>query len=61
MMSAKAHAALQERDFVTPDDIQRVAYPVLNHRVVLTPEREMEGYAARDVIEQLVKRVEVPR
>ena len=61
MMSAKAHAALQERDFVTPDDIQHVAYPVLNHRVVLTPEREMEGYAARDVIEQLVKRVEVPR
>ena len=61
MMSAKGHAALRGRDFVTPDDIQYVAYPVLNHRVVLTPEREMEGFSARDVIAQLVKRVEVPR
>ena len=61
MMGSKAHAALRGRDFVTPDDIQYVAYPVLNHRVVLTPEREMEGLSAREVIGQLVARVEVPR
>ena len=61
LMGSKAHAALRGRDFVTPDDIQYVAYPVLNHRVVLTPEREMEGFSAREVIAQLVASVEVPR
>ncbi|MBR9920111.1 MAG: MoxR family ATPase [Bacteroidetes bacterium] len=61
MKSSKAMAALDGRDFVTPDDIQRVAYPVLNHRIMLTPEREMEGYETRDVIETIVKNIEVPR
>ena len=54
-------AALQGRDFVTPDDIQRVAYPVLNHRIIMTPEREMEGYEAKDVIQDIVHGIEVPR
>ena len=58
---SKAIAALDGRDYVTPDDIQYVAYPVLNHRVILTPEREMEGYSGRDVIEGIVKDIEVPR
>ncbi len=58
---AKAVAAIQGRDFVTPDDIQYVAYPVLNHRIILTPEREMEGYATRDVIEDIIKKIGVPR
>ena len=49
------------RDFVTPDDIQRVAYPVLNHRVILTPEREMEGYDSKTVINDIIKKIEVPR
>lgn len=58
---SKAYAALGGRSFVTPDDIQTVAYPVLNHRVILTPEREMEGYSSREVIREIVKGIEVPR
>ncbi|MEM1326318.1 MAG: MoxR family ATPase [Bacteroidota bacterium] len=61
LKAAKANAALQERDFVTPDDIQTVAYPVLNHRIILTPEREMEGYTAQSVINGIIKQIEVPR
>lgn len=61
MKTSKAIAAMNGRDFVTPDDIQYIAYPVLNHRIILTPEREMEGYDARDVINEIVKKIEVPR
>ena len=52
---------MRGRDFVTPDDIQYVAYPVLNHRIILTPEREMEGYATEDVIKEIIQKIEVPR
>ena len=58
---SKAIAALAGRDFVTPDDIQQVAFPVLNHRIILTPEREMEGYGTADIIEEIVRSIEVPR
>ena len=61
MKTAKAIAAMNGRDFVTPDDIQYVSYPVLNHRIILTPEREMEGFDARDVIDDIIKKIEVPR
>jgi len=61
LKSAKAIAAMNGRDFVTPDDIQYVAYPVLNHRVILTPEREMEGYDQEYVVNDIVKKIEVPR
>jgi len=61
MKSAKAFAAMQGRDFVTPDDIRSVSHPVLNHRIILTPEREMEGYNTGRVIDDIVKMVEVPR
>ncbi len=61
MKSSKAIAAMRGRDFVTPDDIQYVLYPVLNHRIILTPEREMEGYDVRDVINDIIKKIEVPR
>jgi MoxR-like ATPase len=61
MKTSKAIAAMNGRDFVTPDDIRVVAYPVLNHRIILTPEREMEGYTAKDVIEDIIKKIEVPR
>ncbi len=61
MKASKAVAAMNGRDFVTPDDIKYVAYPVLNHRVILTPEREMEGYDSRDIINDIVKKIEVPR
>ncbi len=58
---AKAVAALAGRDFVTPDDIRQVAFPALNHRIILTPEREMEGFGTRDVIEEILLGIEIPR
>ncbi len=61
MQASKAVAAIKGRDFVTPDDIQYVAFPVLNHRIILTPEREMEGMDVRDVIKDIIAKVEVPR
>jgi MoxR-like ATPase len=61
MKASKAVAAMAGRNFVTPDDIRYVAYPTLNHRVILTPEREMEGYTTREVLEEIVKKIEVPR
>ncbi|MFN0036174.1 MAG: AAA family ATPase [Saprospiraceae bacterium] len=61
MKASKAVAAMAGRGFVTPDDIRYVAYPVLNHRVILTPEREMEGYTTREVLDDIVKKIEVPR
>jgi MoxR-like ATPase len=61
LKAAKAIAAMSGRDFVTPDDIRFVAYPVLNHRIILTPEREMEGFDAKDVIGDILKKMEVPR
>lgn len=61
LKASKAIAGMKGRDFVTPDDIQYVAYPVLNHRIILTPEREMEGYDGKDVIEDIIKKIEVPR
>lgn len=61
MRAAKAIAAMNGRDFVTPDDVKFVAYPVLNHRIILTAEREMEGVEAEDIIKEITERVEVPR
>jgi len=61
LKASKAFAAMSGRDFVTPDDIQNAAYPVLNHRIVLTPEREMEGYEGNDVVGTILKNIEVPR
>jgi MoxR-like ATPase len=61
MNCAKAIAAMRDRDFVTPDDIVEMLPHVLRHRIMLTPEREMEGIAADEVIAQIIKAVEVPR
>lgn len=61
MKASKAVAAMANRDFITPDDIRLVSYPVLNHRVILTAEHEMEGYTSKDVIEDIIKMIEVPR
>jgi MoxR-like ATPase len=61
MKTAKAVAAMVGRNFVTPDDIRHVSFPVLNHRVILTPEREMEGYTTKEVLDDIVKNIEVPR
>jgi MoxR-like ATPase len=59
--AAKALAAIKGRDFVIPEDIKKVISPVLRHRLILTPEREMEGLTADKVIEMIVQSVEVPR
>nr|WP_319400391.1 MoxR family ATPase [uncultured Carboxylicivirga sp.] len=59
--SSKAFAALEGRDFVTPDDIKTVLIPVLCHRVILTPEKEMEGVKPEVIIQQIIDTVEVPR
>ncbi|MEY3051490.1 MAG: hypothetical protein RLY31_1275 [Bacteroidota bacterium] len=61
LKASKAMAAVRGRDFVTPDDIRQVAWPVLNHRILLTPERDMEGYEAKEVMEDILRRLEVPR
>lgn len=61
MRTAKAIAAMNGRDFVTPDDIKYVTSPVLNHRIILTAEREMEGIEAEDIIKEITSGIEVPR
>ena len=59
--TAKAFAAINGRDFVIPEDVKKALNPVLNHRIILTPEREMEGMTTENVIEMIVQSVEVPR
>jgi MoxR-like ATPase len=61
MMGAKALAAIRGRDFVIPDDVKEIAYPALRHRIILTPEKEMEGKTTDDIIQLILNRVEVPR
>ena len=61
LVAAKGMAALAGRHFVTPDDIRDVTEAVLNHRILLTPESEMEGVRPRDVIKSVVEAIEVPR
>lgn len=61
MNSAKAVAAINGRDFVTPDDIKKTTPAVLRHRIILTPEREMEGLNSDKVIRQIVETIEIPR
>jgi len=58
---SKALAAMRGRDFVTPEDIRQVAPAVLRHRIMLTPEKEMEGARPADVIAQIIHGLEVPR
>ena len=61
LRSAKANAAIKGRDFVTPEDILEMAPHVLRHRIILTPEKEMEGITEDDLIESILKVIEVPR
>jgi MoxR-like ATPase len=61
LRSSKANAAIKGRDFVTPEDIVEMAGPVMRHRIILTPEKEMEGVSADELIEQIIKNIEVPR
>ncbi|MFV9504999.1 MAG: AAA family ATPase [Oscillochloridaceae bacterium umkhey_bin13] len=61
LLSAKAYAATQGRDYVTPDDVKALVRPVFRHRVILRPEAEIEGLGADTAIERILARVEVPR
>ncbi len=61
MDASKAVAAMNGRDFITPDDIKKVVSPILCHRIILTPEREMEGFTAEKVVAQLIQTIEIPR
>lgn len=59
--AAKAFAAMMGRDFVTPEDIVEVAPHVLRHRIILTPEKEMEGVTPDELIDRIIKSIEIPR
>jgi len=61
MNASKAIAAMQGRDFVTPDDIREVVTPVLRHRIILAPDKEMEGITEDEVIRQIIQGMDVPR
>ena len=59
--AAKALAAIKGRDFVTPDDIVWVAPAVLRHRIMLTPDKEMEGISPDEIVKQIIQKIEIPR
>lgn len=61
LKASKAFAAVNGRDFVTPEDIKQVAIPVLQHRIIITPEREMEGITTAQVISDILQTVEIPQ
>lgn len=61
LTAAKAFAAISGRDFVIPEDVKKALVPVLNHRVILTPEREMEGMTTENVVNMIMESVEIPR
>jgi MoxR-like ATPase len=61
LLASRARAALAERDFVTPDDVKAMAVPVLEHRLILRPEFEIEGVGVREVIQKVLEQVAVPR
>lgn len=61
LKASKALAAIRGRDFVTPEDIQFLAVHVLNHRLILTPEAEMEGITTEEITADIIKQIEVPR
>ena len=61
MNASKASAAMRGRDFVTPEDIIDIVAPVLRHRIILAPDKEMEGVTEDDVIKQIIQSMEVPR
>jgi MoxR-like ATPase len=61
IMASRASAAISGRDFVTPDDVKSMAVPVLEHRLILRPEFEIEGLSVVEVIQQILQQVAVPR
>jgi MoxR-like ATPase len=61
LRASKANAAIKGRDFVKPEDILEMAAPVMRHRIILTPEKEMEGITADELIENITGNIEIPR
>ena len=61
MNAAKAMAAINGRDFVTPEDILEVVSPVLRHRIILSPDKEMEGISEDNVLKQIIQTMDIPR
>ena len=61
ILAARTHAAINGRDFITPDDIKTLALPVLEHRLILRPEFEIEGLTVNEVINEILKEIAVPR
>ena len=61
MNASKAVAAINGRDFVTPEDILEVVTPILRHRIILSPDKEMEGVTEDNVIKQIVQSLDIPR
>lgn len=61
LIAAKGFAGIRGRDFVTPEDIKHAANAVLRHRVIISPEREMEGLSTDEIIRQILENIEIPR
>jgi len=61
MLASRAHAAVAGRDFVTPDDVKEMALPVLDHRIILRPESEIEGVTVSEALGRILKEIPVPR
>jgi MoxR-like ATPase len=61
LRASKANAAIKGRDFVKPEDILEIAAPVMRHRIILTPEKEMEGITADELIQNITGNIEIPR
>jgi MoxR-like ATPase len=61
LKASKANAAIKGRDFVNPEDILEMAAPVMRHRIILTPEKEMEGITPDELIQNIISSIEVPR
>lgn len=61
LSASKSFAAIRGRDFVTPEDIKEASFAVLRHRVIVSPEREMEGLTSDEIIKQILETIEIPR
>ena len=61
LTASKAFAAIRGRDFATPEDIKEASYAVLRHRIMVSPEREMEGLTTDEIIRQILENIEIPR
>ena len=61
ILASRTYAAINGRDFITPDDIKTMTLPVLEHRLILRPEYEIEGLTVREVIDSILKEIAVPR